>query len=414
MAENHATTPLSDVQEALLDEPDFLRGIVQGALQEILEAEMCEHVGARPHERTPERTGQRNGYKPRKLTTRVGTLTLRVPQDREGTFSSAIFARYQRSEKALVLALMEMYVVGVSTRKVARVTEELCGIAFSKSAVSALCATLDEQLEVWRSRPLTESAYPYLAIDATYEKVRRAGRVVSVGVLIAQGVRALDGRREILAVACADTESAATWGALFGSLKDRGLTGVQLVTSDAHPGIKAAVSRHFQGASWQRCQTHFQGDQADKISFRHRKGLAAEIRDVFEAPDLSSALRRAEAAADRWRDLSPQVADALEEEVEECLTVFAFPAAHRKRLRTTNGLERLNEEIKRRTKVVRIFPNEASCLRLVSALAIETSEEWVTGRRYLDMTLLEQMREAEAEQPETSESEGVTPLATAL
>jgi putative transposase len=212
----------------------------------------------------------------------------------------------------------------------------------------------------------------------------------------------------------ADTESAATWGALFGSLKDRGLTGVQLVTSDAHPGIKAAVSRHFQGASWQRCQTHFQGDQADKISFRHRKGLAAEIRDVFEAPDLSSALRRAEAAADRWRDLSPQVADALEEEVEECLTVFAFPAAHRKRLRTTNGLERLNEEIKRRTKVVRIFPNEASCLRLVSALAIETSEEWVTGRRYLDMTLLEQMREAEAEQPETSESEGVTPLATAL
>lgn len=414
MADKYATTPLLDAQAALLDEPDFLRQIVQGVLQEILEAEMCEHVGARPHERTPERTGHRNGYKPRKLTTRVGTLTLRVPQDREGTFSSAIFARYQRSEKALVLSLMEMYVQGVSTRKVAKITEELCGIAFSKSAVSALCAALDEQLEVWRERPLEDTPYPYLVIDATYEKVRRAGRIVSCGVLIACGVRALDGRREILAVTCADTESEATWGELFRSLKARGLAGVELVTSDAHPGIKAAVARHFQGASWQRCQCHFQRDQAKKVAYRHREALAADIHDVFEAPELVSAFTRAEAAADKWRDVSPQVATALEEEVEECLAVFAFPAAHRERLRTTNGLERLNEEIKRRTKVVRIFPNEASCLRLVSALCVETSEEWVTGRRYLDMTLLEEMREAEAEQSEMSKPEGVAPLAAAL
>lgn len=411
MADTNATTPLADVQEALLDEPDFLRQIVQRVLQEILEAEMNEHLCAAPHERTPDRRGHRNGHKPRKLTTRVGTLTLLVPQDREGTFSSALFARYQRSEKALVLALMEMYVQGVSTRKVARVTEELCGSTFSKSAVSALVATLDEQLAAWRERPLTESSYPYLVIDATYEKVRRAGRVASCGVLIVKGIRAIDGRREVLAVTCADTESEATWGELFRSLRARGLSGVQIVTSDAHAGIKAALARHFQGASWQRCQTHFQRDQANKVAYRHREALAAEIRDVFDAPDLASALARAEAAADRWRKVSPQVAHALEEEVEECLAVFAFPAAHRKRLRTTNGLERLNQEIKRRTKVVRIFPSEASCLRLVSALAIEWSEERVTGRRYLDMELLE-----EWDQPEETEptKEGVAPLTAVL
>ena len=411
MAKNDATTLSADVQEALLDSPDFLREIVGGVLQELLEAEMTEHVGAKPHERTRTRTGHRNGYKPRTITTRVGTLTLLVPQDRDGTFTTKLFARYQRSEKALVLALMEMYVQGVSTRKVAKITEELCGTTFSKSTVSALCVTLDVELEAWRSRPLTETAYPYLVIDATYEKVRKAGRVVSSGVLIVKGVRAVDGRREILAVESADTESEATWGELFRDLKARGLEDVMLVTSDAHPGLKAAVSRHFQGASWQRCQTHFQRDQGKKVAYRHRKELAADIHDVFDAPDLACALARAEATADRWRQISPQVADALEEEVEECLTVFHFPAAHRKRLRTTNGLERVNEEIKRRTKVVRIFPSEQSCLRLVSALAIEWSEEWVTGRRYLDMGLLEEMRE---DKETEAAQEEVAPLAAVL
>lgn len=410
MTSRDATTLSADVQEALLDSPDFLREVVGGVLQEILEAEMTEHVGARPHERTQDRTGHRNGYKPRAITTRVGTLTLLVPQDREGTFSTKLFARYQRSEKALVLALMEMYVQGVSTRKVAKITEKLCGVSFSKSTVSALCAALDVELSAWRGRRLSETAYPYLTIDATYEKVRKAGRIVSTGVLIAYGVRAVDGKREILTVSCADTESEATWGDLFRDLKARGLVGVELVTSDAHPGLKAAVDRHFQGASWQRCQTHFQRDQGKKVACRHRAQLTGDIRDVFDAPDLASALARSQDVADKWRRAHPSVASAIDEEIEECLTVFHFPAAHRKRMRTTNGLERLNQEIKRRTRVVRIFPNETSCLRLVSALCVEKSDEWVTGRRYLDMELLEQMRENE--ESETTEEEAVHLLMT--
>ncbi len=237
---------------ALLDDPEFLRGIVERAVQEVLEAEMTAHVGAGRYERGEGRTGHRNGYKPRELRTRVGTLSLLVPQDREGTFSTQLFARYQRNEKALVLALMEMYVEGVSTRKVTEITEELCGTSFSKSLVSMLCGKLDAELTAWRSRHLT-ARYPYLYVDARYEKVRVDGRIVSQGVLIVKGVRE-DGHREILSLDVADTESESTYQDLFRSLKSRGLSGVELVTSDDHKGLRAATGRHFQGASWQRCQ----------------------------------------------------------------------------------------------------------------------------------------------------------------
>src|SRR5680860_751232 len=287
--------------------PTFWRRSYAAKLQEILEVEMTEHIGAEPHQRTASRTGHRNGYKPRTLTTRVGRLNLLVPQDREGTFSTKLFAHYQRSEKALVLSLMEMYVQRVSTCRVAKIREELCGTAFSKSTVSSLSAGLDTELEARRERSLSETAYPYLVIDATYEKVRRVGRVVSQGVLIVKGIRARGGRREILAVECADTESEATWGDIFRSLKERGLSGVKLLTSDAHAGIKVAVFRHFQGASWQRCQTHFQRDQATKVAYRHRQELAADIRDVFAASDLPTARDRAEDWAEKWRNISPQV-----------------------------------------------------------------------------------------------------------
>lgn len=394
MAKRNATTLPAATQEALIDAPELVRGIVLAALQEILEAEMTEHVGAERHERTGDRTGQRNGYKSRTLSTRVGTLTLMVPQDRDGTFSTKLFARYQRSEKALVLALMEMWVCGVSTRKVARVTEELCGTSFSKSTVSALCGRLDAELIAWRTRSLADHTWPYLFVDARYEKVRRGGRVVSQGVLIAYGVRD-DGFREIVAVQCADTESEATYHELFADLKARGLSGVQLVTSDAHPGLKAAIARHFQGASWQRCQVHFDRDLLAKVSFKHRRQLACDLKEIWTAATLPSALAAAARVADAWRDTHPRIAEAVDEQCEECLTVLHFPAGHRLFLRTNNALERFNQEIKRRTRVVRIFPNEASCLRLVSALCVETSEEWMTNRRFLDMDALREMLEAE-------------------
>ncbi len=269
-------------QSILTDDPDFLRLIVERVIQEILETEMTAHLNAEPYERSPERRGYRNGYKPRQLNTRVGTLTLQVPQDRDGTFSTQLFARYQRNEKALVLALMEMYVEGVSTRKVREITEVLCGTSFSKSLVSELAGQLDTELKAWRNRPLTETTYPYLSVDARYEHVRQGGQIVSHGVLIVAGVRA-EGHREILAVEVADTESEATYHHLFQALKGRGLSGVRLVTSDSHQGLKAAIDRHFQSASWNRCQVHFARDLVKMVGAGRRGELAADLREVFAA-----------------------------------------------------------------------------------------------------------------------------------
>ena len=384
MAEGNGSGLAGLAQAVLLDDPGFLRGIVERAVQAILEEEMTAHLGAARYERANGRTGYRNGHKPRTLTTRVGTLELRVPQDRDGSFSTELFARYQRSEQALVTALMEMYLQGVSTRNVAAITEELCGTAFSKSQVSALVGRLDPELKAWRERPLTAAAHPYLVVDARYEHARVDGRVVTLGVLLVAGVRA-DGRRELLAVEEADTESEATYHELFKRLKERGLRGVELVTSDDHRGLKAAIERHFQGASWQRCQVHFARNLRGMVGVRHRARLGEELRGVFGAASAAQARAAARACAQSWRASHPAVAAQLEEEMEDCLACYECPAAHRPRIRTTNGLERLNQELKRRTRVVRIFPNREALLRLVTALAMEQSEEWVSGRRYLDM-----------------------------
>src|SRR5215204_3342621 len=398
MAKDNRRLDAQLVQEFLLDDPGFLREIVERVVQQLLEAEMTEHLGAAPYERVEKRTGRRNGYKPRALRTRVGTLNLLVPQDREGTFSTKLFARYQRNEKALVLALMEMYVEGVSTRKVKDITEALCGASFSKSTVSSLAGSLDAELRVWRSRRLEAKAYPYLFVDARYEKVRVDGRVVSQGVLVVSGVRD-DGFREIVGVEVADTESEATYQEMFRSLKRRGLSGVELVVSDDHEGLKAAIARLFQGAAHQRCQVHYTRNLLGMVGVKRRKELAEDLRGVFAAPNREVAIRLASELADRWRGCHPGVAEHVEEHIEECLTCLTFPEGHRKRIRTTNGLERFNQELKRRTRVVRIFPNRGSCLRLVSALAIEQSEEWLTGRRYLDMSeLAERCYEEQAEE----------------
>jgi putative transposase len=395
MAQDHRRPVEEVVQGVLLDDPGFLKEIVERVLQQLLEAEMTEHIGAAPYERVEGRTGHRNGHRPRALRTRVGTLNLLVPQEREGTFSSRLFSRYQRNEKALVLALMEMYVEGVSTRKVKDITEELCGTSFSKSLISSLAGKLDSELEGWRDRRLEAEAYPYLFVDARYEKVRTGGRVVSQGVLIVSAVR-YDGFGEILAVEVSDTESEATYQELFRSLKGRGLEGVELVVSDDHEGLKAAIERHFQGASWQRRQVHYSRNLLGMIGHAKRKALAADLRAIFAAPATEQALRIASSAAEKWRERGyAKVAEHIEEHVEECLACLAFPESHRRRIRTTNSQERLNQEIKRRTRVVRIFPNRRSCLRLDTALAVEQSEEWLTGRRYLDMRDLEEQRREE-------------------
>jgi putative transposase len=392
MTTDHRRTDTQMAQEVLLDDAGFLAEVVQRVLQELLEAEMTEHVGAAPYERAAGRKGHRNGHKPRTLRTRVGTLNLLVPQDREGTFSTRLFARYQRNEKALCLALMEMYLEGVSTRKVKDITEALCGTSFSKSLVSSLAGSLDTELRAWRERRLEGTAYPYLFVDARYEKVRVGHRIVSQGVLIVSAVRD-DGFREIVGVQVADTESEATYQDLFRSLKSRGLKGVELVVSDDHEGLKAAVFRHFHGASWQRCQVHYARNLLGMVGAKGRKELAADLRAVFAATSSEQALGIASKVARRWREQGHEkVAEHIEEHVEECLSCLSFPESHRRRIRTTNGQERLNQEIKRRTRVVRIFPNREACLRLVSALAVEQSEEWITGRRYLDMRELEEQR----------------------
>ena len=382
------TESASWVQAALVDDPDFLREIVERTLQTILEEEMSAHLGAERYERSDGRRGYRNGSKPRTLTTRVGTLELLVPQDRDGTFSTELFSRYQRTEQALVLSLMEMYVQGVSTRKVAQVTEQLCGVRFSKSQVSALAGRLDPELTAWRERPLTAPSYPYVWVDARYEHVRIDGRVVSQGVLLVSGLRGDDGRRELLGVAVADTESEATYQDVFRSLKARGLSGVRLVISDDHAGLRQAITRHFQGAGWQRCQVHVARNLLGQVAKTKRAEVAAGLREVFAAPTRTQALTVARRLAQQCGSSHPRVAEHLEEELEDCLACLAFPIEHQLRIRTTNGMERLSQELKRRTRVVRIFPNREACLRLVTALAMEQSDEWISGRRYLDVTLL--------------------------
>jgi len=373
-------------QFALLNDPDFLNQAITRFLQQFLEAEITSCLQAEPYQRTDERTGYRNGYKPRVLKTRVGRIYLSVPQDREGRFSSALFSRFQRSEKALILALQEAYLQGVSTRKVTKITEQLCGTSFSKSHISQLCQDLDADINAWRGRPL-EQAYPYLIIDATYLHIRSLGQVACEAVLIVSGISE-SGHRDILAIDVAHTETEATYGDLFKDLKKRGLKGVQLVISDHHEGLQNAIKRHFQGASWQHCQTHFHRNIKGITPPKHQREVAQALKDVFNAPDQATAQQRLSAMMDTYEEILPNVVEKIDQDIIHCLACFHFPQQHQRRIRTTNLLERLNREIKRRADVVQIFPNKEACERLIGALCMEWSDEWITGRRYLDMTNL--------------------------
>lgn len=374
-------------QAFLLNDPGFMQSVVQQFIQNVLDHEMTDYLQATPYERSAGRLGYRSGRRPRKLKTRAGTLSLDVPTERTGHFRTAVFDRYQRSEQAFILALQEMYLQGVSTRKVREITEELCGTSVSASTVSRLTKRLDEDLARWRNRRLVES-YPYLVVDARYERVRQNERIESQGVLVISGVSG-KGQRDILGVAVANTESETSWTEVFRDLNRRGLSGVRLVVSDDHEGLVASVRRCFQKALWQRCQTHFMHNVLALVTKRDRKALWQALRSIFDAATLEHAKARLAEVVTEWRPRYPDLADKLEAKTEDTLTCFQFPAGHRMRIRTTNMMERLNEELRRRSRVVRIFPNAASCLRLMTALAQEQAAEWAAQLTYLDMAELE-------------------------
>jgi transposase-like protein len=392
MTEKKHSSRLSEVKALLAEEPDVMKALVKEALQEVLDAEMREFLGADRNERSSERTGYRAGYYNRGLVTRIGKLELRVPRDRNGEFSTALFERYQRSEKALVAALAEMYVQGVSTRKVTAITEELCGHRFSASSISAINKGMDEALARFASRPLDE-VYPYLILDARYEKVREDGVIRSQAVLIAIGIN-WEGQRQVLAVELANRESATSWKDFLLTLKQRGLHGVEFVVSDDHAGLKRAIGEILPEAAWQRCYVHFLRNALDYLPRKADDDCLQELRWIYDRRDLQEAQRDLAAWIGKWQGKYPKLVDWVEGSIGETLTFYRLPRAHHKHLKSTNMLERLNEEIKRRTRVVRIFPNVESCERLVRALCVETHEAWLEASRYLNMSLLvEQKKE---------------------
>ena len=353
-------------------------------LNEAMRIERSQVLEAAPYERSEKRLGYANGYKPKTLATRMGTMTVQVPQVRgEIDFYPSALERGVRSERALKLAVAEMYVRGVSTRKVTGIMEQLCGFQVTSTQVSRASQLLDEELTAWRNRPLGPVRYLY--VDARYEKMRQGGAVVSCAVLIAVGVTE-DGRRSVLGASVSLSEAEVHWRDFFAGLQARGLHGVELIISDDHAGLKAARAARFPGVPWQRCQFHLQrnaGQYVPKLSLRAE--VARELRAIFDAPDRAEADRRLELAVKKYEKTAPKLSAWLEANVPESLTVFQFPATHRRRLRTSNLLERTNQELKRRTRVAMLFPNEAALLRLVSAVLMETSEEWETENIYLNM-----------------------------
>lgn len=390
----------SALKQLLSEETDWLKPLIENVLQQVLEAEMEDCVGASKSERTSTRTGYRSGHYRRTLITRVGKIELRVPQDRQGRFRTELFERYQRSEKALVAALAEMYVQGVSTRNVKAITEELCGHEFSSATISRATQSLDEELAQFAQRRLPE-AYPYLILDARYEKVREAGVVQSRAVLIAIGVD-WDGRRNVLAVELASRESVGSWTDLLRQLRARGLHGVEFVVSDDHAGLRQAIQEELTETAWQRCYVHFLRNALDYLPRKADDDCLTELRWLYDRHGIEEAKRDLAKWLEKWGGRYGKLCHWVEEHIEETFTFYRLPKEHHKHLKSTNLLERLNQELKRRTLVVRIFPNEAACLRLTRALAVEMHEDWIEATRYLNMSLLKEQKKERLRQIESA------------
>jgi transposase-like protein len=382
MTYNSDCTLPSDLLEQINEQGlEFMPELIRILLNTAMQAERQKYLGVAPYERSAERCDQANGYKPKTVKTRVGEVTFAVPQVRSGEFYPQALEKGLRSERALTLTLAEMYVEGVSTRKVSAVVEKMCGVSISSTQVSAASAKLDAVLEAWRKRPLGEIMYLFL--DARYEKVRQDGQVRDAAILIALGITP-DGHRRLLGVSVAVSEQEVHWRTFLQSLVERGLCGVQLITSDDHAGLEKARKAVFGAIAWQRCQFHLQQNATAYVPRKDmRSAVAADIRMVFNAPDRPTADAYLKKIVEKYAKTASRLADWLEKSIPQGLTVFAFPKAHQRKIRTSNGLERVNREIHRRTQVVSIFPSDAACLRLVSALLVEIDEDWQTGRAYL-------------------------------
>lgn len=359
---------------------DAIPELMRVLLNSVMQTERAKYLQAGEYERTEDRQGHANGYKPKTIKTRMGEITFAVPQVREGGFYPSALEKGLRSERALTLTLAEMYVQGVSTRKVKAITEQLCGIEISATQVSRASAELDQVLQAWRERPLGEIRYLY--VDAVYEKVREASQVRDEAVLVATGITP-EGERQVLGVSTSLSEHETHWRTFLQGLKDRGMKGVELVISDDHTGLGAARRAVLGSVPWQRCQFHLQQNASSYVPKQAmRMEVAADIRSMFNASDLKTAERLLQQAVQKYAISAPKLSAWMEENLAEGFTVFDFPLEHRRSIRTSNSLERINKEIRRRTKVVGVFPNEASCLRLISALLMEISEEWQIGKRY--------------------------------
>lgn len=372
------TELLEQIAEQGLDAiPEMMRTLINAAMH----MERQAYLGASPYERTLERRDHANGFKPKTVATRMGQVTFDVPQVRHGSFYPQSLEKGLRSERALKLALAEMYIQGVSTRKVTAITEKLCGFEVSSAQVSQATALLDEQLQAWRERPLGQCRYLYL--DARYEKVRQDGQVRDAAVLIAVGVNET-GKREVLGISVALSEQEVHWRTFMQSLVARGLSGLELIVSDAHAGLKQARKAVFGSIPWQRCQFHLQQNAQGYVPRQNMKQeVAADIRAIFNAANRDEAEALLAKTVQKYAQTASRLASWMEENLPEGFTVFAFPTQQQRLLRTTNGLERLNREIRRRSRVAAIFPNEASCLRLATAIVMEISDDWVTGRTYM-------------------------------
>lgn len=378
------------IKELIGSGSEGLKPVLELLLNAAMKIEREQFLGAAPHERTDERKGYANGFKSKGLQTRLGALDLAVPQVRGLSFYPQSLEKGSRSERALKLAIAQMYLEGVSTRKVQDITEKLCGYEVSSTQVSRLTKELDVQFEQFRTRPLGE--IPYLILDAIYLKVRHNGSVIDMAILLAYGVNE-EGKREILGASASLSEAEVHWREFLKSLQARGMSGLKLVVSDDHAGLKNARMGVFPSVRWQRCQFHM---SQNAQSYAPKKSMRSEIgetvREIFNSPTLEMALEMKRQAIAKYAKRAPEFAKWLEENVDEGLTIFQFPQEHRRRLRTTNGIERVNKEIKRRTRVAVLFPNKESALRLVTGIVMEIHEEWVTGKQYLDMQLLKQSR----------------------